>query len=240
MLGAITPSQDHAARRVTHVVFMGMGEPLANYESLLTAIRILNAPEGLGIGARKITISTVGLVPMIERLATEGLQVELSISLHAPTDALRARLMPVNAKYPLTQLLPCCRAYAAATKRLITFEYILIDQVNDSPREARGLAGLLRGLLAKVNLIPCHPTPGTAWRRPPMARLLAFERALQRGGIPCTLRRSRGLDIDGACGQLRLRRLDQIEDAKDLQRLKPTEGSATDLSAHLARRPTVK
>ena len=197
-----------AAGRVSNVVFMGMGEPLANYDQLLKAIRILNAPEGLKLGARKITISTVGLAPMIERLSKEGLQIEISVSLHAPTDELRSRLMPVNRKYPLTQLIPTCRAYVEATRRLITFEYILIDQVNDGPQQAKELAALLKGLLCTVNLIPCHPTPGTTWQRPPQARMLAFERTLLTAGIPATLRRSRGLDIDGACGQLRLRRID--------------------------------
>lgn len=196
-------------RHVTNIVFMGMGEPMANYDQLLKAIRILNAPEGLSIGARKITISTVGLVPMIERLANEGLQVELSVSLHAPTNVLRDRMMPVNQKYPISQLMAACRAYAEATKRLITFEYILIDQVNDHQQEAIQLAGILKGLLCKVNLIPCHPTPGASWQRPSMTRMVAFERILHKAGIPCTLRRSRGLDIDGACGQLRLRKLEE-------------------------------
>lgn len=195
-------------KRVTNIVFMGMGEPLANYDQVLAAIRVLNDPEGLKIGARKITISTVGLVPMIERLAKEGLQIELSISLHAPSNEVRGRLMPVNTKYPISQLMAACRTYAEATKRLLTFEYILIDGVNDQAIHANQLAGLLKGLLAKVNLIPCHPTPGTPWGRPPMDRMLLFERTLRRRGILCTLRRSRGLDIDGACGQLRLRRID--------------------------------
>ncbi len=194
--------------RVSNVVFMGMGEPLANYDQLLKAIRILNHPDGLKIGARKITISTVGLVPMIERLAKEGLQIELSISLHAPNDLLRSKLMPVNTKYPLAQLIAACRAYAEATKRLLTFEYILIDHVNDGETEARELAQLLKGLLCKINLIPCHPTPGTTWARPPLQRMVKFEHLLRRAGVLCTLRRSRGLDIDGACGQLRLRRLE--------------------------------
>lgn len=192
-------------RGVTNVVFMGMGEPLANYENLLKAIRILNSPEGLQIGARKITISTVGLVPMIERLAAEDLQIELSISLHAPNDAVRGTLMPVNRKYPLSELMKAAKAYALATRRLITFEYILIDQVNDSFKEARELARLLKNLKAKVNLIPCHPTPNTPWQRPPMAWMLDFERYLRGQKILCTLRHSRGLDIEGACGQLRLR-----------------------------------
>ena len=203
------PTQSRgAAQRVTNVVFMGMGEPLANYDNVLKAIRILNDPEGLHLGARKITISTVGIVPMIERLSKEGLQIEMSVSLHAPNDPLRGKLMPVNAKYPLAQLIPTCHTYTQATKRHITFEYILIDRVNEGEREAMELAALLKGLPCKVNLIPCHPTPGTTWARPLMARMLAFERALLRGGVPCTLRRSRGLDIDGACGQLRLRQMD--------------------------------
>ncbi len=197
-----------APRRVTNVVFMGMGEPLANYDSVLTAIRVFNEPEGFKIGARKMTISTVGLVPMIERLGKEGLQVELSVSLHAPNDAVRGRLMPVNTKYPVAQLIAACRAYAEATKRLITFEYILIDKINDQPAHAVQLAELVKGLLCKVNLIPCHPVSGTPWGRPPVERMLGFERTLRHRGVPCTLRRSRGLDIDGACGQLRLRRVD--------------------------------
>ncbi len=210
--------QRGTGKRVTNIVFMGMGEPLANYDNVLKGIRILNDPEGLHLGARKITISTVGLVPMIERLSKEGLQVELSISLHAPNDELRGRIMPVNRKYPLSELMKAARDYAKATKRLITFEYILIDQVNDAPEQARELAKLLKGILARVNLIPCHPipisvpgtgtVPGTVLlKRPANARMLCFERELRHRRIPCTLRRSRGLDIDGACGQLRLRHL---------------------------------
>ena len=197
--------------RVSHVVFMGMGEPLSNYDNVLRAIRILNSPEGLKIGARRMTISTVGLVPMMERLAQEGLQVELSVSLHAPNDRLRGQIMPVNRKYPVAQLVEACRAYAKKTKRLITFEYILMDQVNDGPEQARELARLLKGLPCKVNLIPCHPIPGVPFQRPPQRRMLAFERALRKSKIACTLRKSRGLEIEGACGQLRLR---QLEGAK--------------------------
>ncbi|MCM8794749.1 MAG: 23S rRNA (adenine(2503)-C(2))-methyltransferase RlmN [Candidatus Omnitrophica bacterium] len=197
--------------RVSNVVFMGMGEPMANYDNVLKAVRILNNPDGLKIGARKITISTVGLVPMIQRLTGEGLQVELAISLHAPNDPLRRRLMPVNAKYPLSQLIPAVRAYIEATGRVVTFEYILIDGVNDGPKEARELAALLKGVHAKVNLIPCHPTPCTPWNRPPEERMRVFERILKENGVRCTLRKSRGLDIDGACGQLRLRRLQGIQ-----------------------------
>jgi len=190
--------------RVTHIVFMGMGEPLSNYSQLLQSIRILNAPEGLKIGARKITISSVGLVPMIEKLAQEDLQVELSISLHAPNDGLRGKIMPVNRKHPMVPLLAACKAYVKHTKRLITFEYILIDALNDQPEHAEELAGRLKGLLCKVNLIPCHPVPGASFGRPPMERMAAFEKILREKGITCTLRQSRGLDIEGACGQLRL------------------------------------
>lgn len=191
--------------RVTHLVFMGMGEPMANYDNLLKAIRIMNAPEGLAIGARKITISTVGLVPKIEALSKEGLQLELAISLHAPNDDLRGQIMPVNRRYPLAELIRACRRFARKTKRLLTFEYILIDQVNDEVKHAEELAKLLKGLPAKVNLIPCHPIPGMPFQRPAKSRMLAFEKALKNGGIYCTLRKSRGLDIEGACGQLRLR-----------------------------------
>jgi len=191
--------------RLTNIVFMGMGEPLANYENLLKAIRILNSPEGLHIGARRITLSTVGLVPMMERLAREGLQLELAVSLHAPNDELRSKLMPVNRKFPMEKLLEASRAYVRATRRLITFEYILMDGVNDQPEQAQELARRLKGLPCKVNLIPCHPIPGTLWGRPPQERMLAFERRLRAQEIRCTLRKSRGLDIEGACGQLRLR-----------------------------------
>jgi len=197
--------RDLHSSRVTHVVFMGMGEPMANYANLIKAIRILNAPEGLSIGARKITISTVGLVPKIEELSKEGLQLELAISLHAPNDELRGQIMPVNRRYPLAELIRACRRFARKTKRILTFEYILIDHVNDEIKHAEELAKLLKGLPAKVNLIPCHPIPGMPFQRPAKSRMLAFEKALKNGGIYCTLRKSRGLDIEGACGQLRLR-----------------------------------
>ncbi len=198
-------NRDLKSSRVSNVVFMGMGEPLANYDNLFKAIRILNDPQALGIGARKITISTVGLVPKIEQLSKEGLQIELAISLHAPNDELRGQIMPVNRRYPLKELIAACRAYAKKTKRLVTFEYILLFEVNDSVEHAQELAKLLKGSFCKVNLIPCHPIPGLPFKRPPLKRMLAFERALKAGGIVCTLRRSRGLDIEGACGQLRLR-----------------------------------
>jgi len=214
--GTDSPLGTRYRSRVSNIVFMGMGEPLSNYENLIKAIRIINSPDGLKIGARKITISTVGLIPMMERLAKEGLQLELAVSLHAPNDAIRGKLMPVNKRYPIVRLMAACRAFVKATKRLITFEYILIDGVNDQPQHAEELAGRLKGLLCKVNLIPCHPikqmVPGTGtvpgtdvFRRPPEERMRAFEKKLQEKGIVATLRTSRGLDIEGACGQLRLR-----------------------------------
>ncbi len=205
---ALTGVRTHG-RSVTNIVFMGMGEPMANYDNVLKSVRILNDPEGLKIGARRITISTVGLVPMIRRLMGEGLQVELAISLHAPNDDLRRSLMPVNAKYPLKELIIACHQYVEVTNRIVTFEYILIDGINDSPKEARQMGELLQGLHSKVNLIPCHPTPNTPWNRPPMGRMIAFEKILKEKKVSCTLRRSRGLDIDGACGQLRLRKLQE-------------------------------
>ena len=204
--------------RVSNIVFMGMGEPLSNYDNLIRAIRIINSPDGLKIGARKITISTVGLIPKMEQLAKEGLQLELAVSLHAPNDAIRGKLMPVNKKYPMVRLLAACKAFVKATKRLITFEYILIDGLNDQPEHAEELANKLKGLFCKVNLIPCHPihTPAAhpelvegerpaPFRRPPEERMRAFEKKLKEKGIVATLRQSRGLDIEGACGQLRLR-----------------------------------
>lgn len=191
--------------RVSNIVFMGMGEPLSNYDNLLRAIRTINSQDGLKIGARKITISTVGLIPKMEQLAKEGLQLELAVSLHAPNDGIRGKLMPINKKYPMERLLAACKAFAKATKRLITFEYILIDGLNDQPQHAQELAGRLKSILCKVNLIPCHPIPGTPWGRPPEERLRAFEKILKEKGIAATLRTSRGLDIEGACGQLRLR-----------------------------------
>ncbi len=195
----------HADRRVSHAVFMGMGEPLANYDATVRAARILAAPHGCGIGMRHLTISTVGLVPQIHRLARERLQLVLAVSLHAPTDALRERLVPVNHRYPLADLLAACRAYVAETHRRITLEYVLIDGVNDGDAEARQLARLVRGLNCHVNLIPLNPVPGVPFARPPVERVRAFARVVRGQGIPVTVRIERGVEIQAACGQLRLR-----------------------------------
>lgn len=191
---------------LTHIVFMGTGEPLDNYENVLKAIRIINSPDALNIGARRITISTSGIIPGIERLAGEDLQIELSVSLHAADDKTRSQLMPVNKKYPLADLIKCCHDYIAKTNRQITFEYILIKGLNSNLTSAQNLVKLLKDLrLAKVNLIPANPIPELKIAPPSKAEISAFKECLFKSGINVTLRQERGKDIEAACGQLRLR-----------------------------------
>lgn len=194
-----------STRMVDNIVVMGMGEPLANYDNLLKALKILNAPWGSGIGARKITISTSGLAPQIRRLAAEPLQFRLAISLHGATDAVRNRIMPVNRKYPLAELTAACEDYQRAKGRMITLEYILIAGVNDSLEQARPLAALARKLFAKVNLIPYNHVEDLTWERPSEEACEAFLAALEKLRVTATLRREKGHDIDAACGQLRLK-----------------------------------
>lgn len=189
-------------RRLTNAVFMGMGEPLANYRHTLAAVRTLNATDGLGMAARNITLSTVGIVSGIRRLADEDLQLGLAVSLHAPDDGLRRRLIP-TAAHPIGDILEACRDYIARTGRRVTFEYVLIEGVNDSPALARALGERLHGLLCHVNLIPLNPTAAGDLRRPARARVLAFQRALQGCGVACTVRVEKGVEISAACGQLR-------------------------------------
>jgi len=191
--------------RPSNIVFMGMGEPFDNYDAVLKAVRILNDPDGIAIGARHITISTSGVVPGIERLAGEGLQVELSVSLHAPENELRSKLMPVNRRYPLTDLLAACQRFASVTKRLITFEYTLIRGVNDSRQQAQALAKLLKPIPSRVNLIPLSPVEGFDGQAPAPETGVMFIDILARSGINATLRVSKGTGIDAACGQLRMR-----------------------------------
>lgn len=191
--------------RVTHIVFMGTGEPLDNYDNVLKAIRIINAKDGLNIGARRITISTSGVIRGIEKLSKEGLQIELSVSLHAANDVTRSRLMPINKKYPLRELIFACKKYASDTDRQVTFEYALIKDVNCSSRDAQDLVKLSRGWLAKVNLLVYNPVKELSFKMPEDKEILAFKQLLQNEGIPVTLRKPRGQDIEGACGQLRLR-----------------------------------
>ena len=191
-------------RLVNNLVIMGMGEPLANYDNLLTALRILNAPWGGAIGARKITISTSGLVPQIRKLANEPLQFRLAISLHGATDETRNKIMPVNRKYPLRELTAACEYYQEKKGRMITLEYILMAGVNDSLGQIPPLAALARRLNAKVNLIPYNKVEDLPWTRPTEAVQEAFLAALERERVVATLRREKGHDIDAACGQLRL------------------------------------
>jgi len=198
------PTQPES-RLINNIVVMGMGEPLANYDNLIQALRILNAPWGGNIGARKITISTSGLAPQIRQLAAEPYQFRLAISLHGATDAVRSRLMPVNRKYPLEELIEACEDYLKTKGRMITFEYILIAGVNDGLDQVKPLAHLAKRLKAKVNLIPYNHVEGLQWRRPEDAVCEAFASALQKAGVTATLRREKGTDIDAACGQLRLK-----------------------------------
>jgi 23S rRNA (adenine2503-C2)-methyltransferase len=193
------------SRLVDNLVVMGMGEPLANYDNLLKALRILNAPWGGGIGARKITISTSGLAPQIRKLADEPEQFRLAVSLHGATDAVRGQIMPVNRKYPLKELIAACEYYQAQKGRMLTFEYILIAGVNDSIEQAKPLAALARKLFAKVNLIPYNQVEGLPWERPAEDVCAAFLAVLIKQKVTATLRREKGHDIDAACGQLRLK-----------------------------------
>jgi 23S rRNA (adenine2503-C2)-methyltransferase len=190
---------------ISSVVLMGMGEPLANYAATQQALETLTDDRGYNLGARRITLSTVGLVPGIRRLAAEGKPINLAVSLHAPTDELRDRIVPVNRRYPLQELMSAVREYVAETGRRVTFEYALIDGVNDSLEHARDLADLLSGMLCHVNLIPLNPTPGSPLQPSPRERVDAFRQELQWSGIPVTVRMRRGIDIEAGCGQLRQR-----------------------------------
>lgn len=204
--------------KITNIVFMGIGEPLDNYKELLRTIRTLNSKGAFEMGARKITISTCGVVPKIEALADEGLQVELSVSLHGATDPVRGAIMPVNQAYPVKMLMQACRHYVQKTKRMITFEYLLIKGVNASEKDARELVKLLKGMsaekrgrtrrsfnggLCKINLIPYNPIEEFPHEAPTYAEIVRFQKILQEGGVKTTVRFSKGQDIQAACGQLR-------------------------------------
>ena len=207
MVGEVVLAARSYGERPSHVVFMGTGEPFDNYDAVLKAVRILNAPDGMAIGARRITISTAGVIPGIQRLAGESLQVELSVSLHAPDDALRCRLMPVSRKYPLEALMEACRDYVQLTRRIITFEYTLIRDVNDTRQHAESLARLLRRLQCRVNLIPLSAVDEFEGRRSTPEAEEMFVRALDRARINATVRASKGTGLNAACGQLRLRHM---------------------------------
>jgi len=191
-----------AGERLTNVVLMGMGEPFHNYENTLAAIDRLNDPHGFDFGARRFTISTVGLAPAIRRFSREKRQVNLAVSLHAADDALRSSMLPINRKYPIAVLMDACREYTAVTHRRITFEWALIRGVNDTPEQARRLAARLKGMLAHVNVIPLNPTSGYAGQATTRARARTFQQTLEEHGIPCTIRLRRGIEIQAGCGQL--------------------------------------
>lgn len=194
-----------------NIVFMGMGEPLANYDSVVTAIRTLNADWGLNFGARRITVSTSGLVPQIRKLADEPIQFRLALSLHGATNKVREQIMPINRRYPLEELLPAVEDFSRKHGRMLTLEFILIEDVNDSFEQARHLAEIAAGLHAHVNIIPYNRVEGLPWKRPNISRQNAFARILKDARVSHTVRKEKGHDINAACGQLRL----QVEKGRD-------------------------
>ncbi|MDO8525360.1 MAG: 23S rRNA (adenine(2503)-C(2))-methyltransferase RlmN [Candidatus Omnitrophota bacterium] len=195
------------AAKITNLVFMGIGEPLDNYDNIIRAIRIFNDKDAFNIGARKITISTCGVVPGIEALAKEGLQVELSVSLHSADDEVRSRILPVNRWYGLGRLMPACKNYIRSTGRIITFEYVLIDGVNSSKEAAVRLVKLLRGIKCKVNVISYNRIPLKPYKEPSDGDIRIFIKTLKDGGVSAIHRKPKGEDIDAGCGQLRISRL---------------------------------
>lgn len=202
IVGQVLFLRDHLEVAPTNLVFMGMGEPLDNYDNVVRAISILNSPDGLGIAARRMTVSTAGVIPGIERFKELGAQVNLSISLHAVTDEKRGGLMPINRKYPLGKLLEAATDYVRGGGRKITLEYILIKGVNDSPEDAAGLVRIAGRLRAKVNVIVLSPIPGVKLEPPDAGRIGAFLKVLNEKKVPATLRESKGREIQAACGQL--------------------------------------
>jgi 23S rRNA (adenine2503-C2)-methyltransferase len=204
---------------ITNVVMMGMGEPLANYDNVVTAMRIMLDDNAYGLSRRRVTLSTSGLVPALDRLG-EDCPVALAVSLHAPNDALRDQLVPINRKYPIRLLLDACLRYIEhAPRDFVTFEYVMLDHVNDAPEQARELASLVREVPCKFNLIPFNPFPNTEFRTSSRNRIVAFQRILQDAGLIATIRKTRGEDIDAACGQL----AGQVQDRtrRRLHRIQP-------------------
>ena len=193
--------------RLTNIVFMGIGEPLTNYDNVVKSIRIINAEWGLGIGARHITVSTVGIVDGIRRLALEGLQVNLAISLHAPNDIIRSKIIPSNKKTGIKNIIAAAQEYFDVTKRDISFEYILIDGINASKQDAESLARLLKGIQCNINILPLNPIKEFNFRPPPQETIEMFCKTLERQGLIVTLRKKKGDDINAACGQLRLQNI---------------------------------
>jgi 23S rRNA (adenine2503-C2)-methyltransferase len=200
---AINHQQSSALHRLTNLVLMGMGEPFANYAALMGALDRLSDPIGYNFGARRITVSTVGLVPMIERFAQERSQVNLAVSLHAATNELRASMLTINKRYPLEVLIPACRAYTETTHRRISFEWAMIENVNDTPAQARALGQLIKGMLCHVNLIPLNPTHGYEGAASTRERITTFRTILDEAHVTNSLRVRRGIDIHAGCGQLK-------------------------------------
>ena len=207
IVGQVLDVEAESGRKVNNIVFMGMGEPLANYNNVCRAIEIINAKWGVGIGARHICVSTSGLAPQIRKFADFPLQVRLAVSLHGATDEVRDKIMPVNKRFPITELMDALQEFRGKKKQRITFEYILIAGVNDDLKQAKRLVQLARLLQARVNLIPYNAIEGLEWKRPSEEQQNMFLKTVNTAGVSATLRREKGHDIDAACGQLRLRKL---------------------------------
>ncbi len=215
MLDQVLFTQMDSGLPVSHIVLMGIGEPLDNLENVLRFLELVNSPEGMNISMRHISLSTCGLVPKIDELADKRLQISLAISLHGPTDEIRNRIMPVNRAYPLEQLLPACRRYYEKTSRRIHFEYAMIDGLNDSIQCAKQLLALLKGLPAHVNLIPLNHVEESPLKPSTKSAVAAFQKTLEDGGVTATVRRTLGSDIDASCGQLRRKYTKQTADTND-------------------------
>ena len=203
ILDQVLFTQVESGLPVSHIVLMGIGEPLDNFENVMRFLELVNSPEGMNISMRHISLSTCGLVPMIDKLAEKKLQISLAISLHGPNDEIRNRIMPVNKAYPIDQLLDACRRYYAATSRRIHFEYAMIDGVNDTEQHAKELIRLLKGLQAHVNMIPLNHVEESPFKPSSRQAVQRFQKLLEDAGIPATVRRTLGGDIDASCGQLR-------------------------------------
>lgn len=203
MLDEVLFTQVDSGLPISHIVLMGIGEPLDNFESVTRFLELVNSPEGMNISMRHISLSTCGLVPMIDKLAEKKLQISLAVSLHGPTNEIRSHIMPVNRAYPLEELIPACRRYYEATSRRMHFEYAMIDGVNDTPECARALLKLLKGLPAHVNMIPLNHVEESPLKPSSRRAVTAFQKILEDGGITATVRRTLGGDIDASCGQLR-------------------------------------
>ncbi|MEE1076581.1 MAG: 23S rRNA (adenine(2503)-C(2))-methyltransferase RlmN [Acutalibacteraceae bacterium] len=209
MLAQIQSAQKDNNIRISNIVLMGMGEPLDNFDNVIKFLSLVSSDKGINIGMRHITLSTCGVVPKMYELAKLKLQITLSVSLHAPNDEIRSRTMPINNKYNVNELIKACRDYVKVTNRRITFEYAMIDGVNDSDECAEELAHLVKGMLCHINLIPVNSVNGTAYQKSKKKRLVEFSNILEKNGVTATIRRTLGSDIDASCGQLRRKKLDE-------------------------------